>query len=157
MATNATKTKHTTIYVVTGATAATKIKAVRQSGVPDAAAADVDVSTWDDDFDQFVSGRKATGETTIDVVYDATDHDAIETLYQSGEKTEFLILAPASETAAAAAPTVVASAFEPVTTVDNIKFSGYVKNFAVNMADNDVWRATITIKGSGARTVTKAA
>ena len=29
--TNATKTKHTTIYVVTGATAATKIVAVKQA------------------------------------------------------------------------------------------------------------------------------
>lgn len=155
--TNTTKTKHTTIYVVTGATEATKIVAVRQAGVPDAAASDIDVSHWDDDFDQFVAGRKATGETTIEVVYDATDHDAIETLYQSGETTEFMVLAPLNDTTPAVAPTVTASAFAAVTTVDNIKFAGYVKNFAVTMADNDVWRATITIKGSGARTVTKAA
>ncbi|MGV8944662.1 phage tail tube protein [Thermomonas sp.] len=155
--TNATKTKHTTIYVVTGPAVASKILAVRQAGVPDAAASDIDVSHWDDDFDQFVAGRKATGETSMEVIYDATDHDAIEALYQSGALTQFLVLAPASETAAAAAPTVTASAFAPVTTVDNIKFSGYVKNFALQMQDNDVWRATITIKGSGPRTVTKGA
>lgn len=154
--TNATKTKHTTIYVVTAPTAATKIVAVRSAGVPDAAASDIDISHWDDDFDQFVSGRKATGETSLEVIYDATDHDAIETLYQSGALTEFMILAPASETAAATAPTVTASKFAAVTTVDNIKFAGYVKNFAIQMQDNDVWRATITIKGSGPRTVTKA-
>lgn len=157
MATNATKTKHTTIYVVTGATAATKISAVRQAGVPDGAAAEIDVSCFDDEFDQFVAGRKATGETTIEVVYDPADHDAIETLYQSGENTQFMILAPASETAAAAAPTVVASEFSAVTTVHNIKFNGFVKNFAPTMADNDVWRATITIKGTGGRVVTKKA
>ena len=46
--------------------------------------------------------------------------------------------------------------FQAVTTVDNIKFKGYVKDFAIQMQDNDVWRATITIKGSGQRTVTKA-
>lgn len=154
--TNATKTKHTTIYVVTGATAATKIVAVKQAGVPSAAASDIDISSWDDDFDQFVAGRKATGETSLEVIYDATDHDAIETLYLSGALTEFLVLAPASDTAAATAPTVTASAFAAVTTVDNIKFSGYVKDFAIQMQDNDVWRATITIKGSGQRTVTKA-
>ena len=154
--TNATKTKHTTIYVVTGATEATKIVAVKQAGVPDAAATDIDVSHWDDDFDQFVSGRKATGETTIEVIFDATDHEKIETLYQSGSTTQFMVLAPASDTAAASAPTVTASAFAAVTAVDNIKFSGYIKNFAVAMADNDVWRATITIKGSGQRTITKA-
>lgn len=155
--TNATKTKHTTIYVVTGPLVATKILAVRQAGVPDAAASDIDVSHWDDDFDQFVAGRKATGETSMEVIYDATDHDAIETLYQTGALTEFLVLAPASETAAATPPTVSASAFAAVTAVDNIKFTGYVKNFALQMQDNDVWRATITIKGSGARTVTKGA
>lgn len=154
--TNATKTKHTTIYVVTGPTAATKILAVRQAGVPDAAASDIDISHWDDEFDQFVAGRKATGETSLEVIYDATDHDAIETLYQSGASTEFLVLAPLSESAPAVAPTVLASAFVANTTVDNIKFAGYVKNFAVQMQDNDVWRATITIKGSGPRTVTKA-
>lgn len=153
--TNATKTKHTTIYVVTGPSIATKIVAVKQAGVPDASASDIDVSHWDDDFDNFVSGRKATGETSIEVVYDATDHDAIETLYQAGTLTEFLVLAPASETTGATAPTVAASAFAAVTSVDNIKFSGYVKNFAIQMQDNDVWRATITIKGSGPRVVTK--
>lgn len=155
--TNATKTKHTTIYVVTGPTEATKIVAVRQAGVPSAAASDIDISHWDDDFDNFVAGRKATGETSLEVVFDATDHAAIEALYQSGESTEFLILAPASDTAAATAPTVAASAFAAVTTVDNIKFSGYIKDFAVQMADNDVWRGTITIKGSGPRVVTAAA
>ena len=153
--TNATKTKHTTIYVVTGATAATKIVAVKQAGVPSAPASDIDISCWDDDFDQFVSGRKSTGEITLEVIYDATDHDPIETLYQSGALAEFLVLAPASDTAEASAPTVVASAFQPVTAVDNIKFKGYVKDFAVQMQDNDVWRGTITIKGSGQRTVTK--
>jgi hypothetical protein len=156
MPTNTTKTKHTTIYFVTGATAATKLLAVKSAGVPDAQAADIDVSNWDDDFDNFVSGRKATGETTIEVVYDATDHDAIETLYQSGAVTNWMILAPLSETAQAVAPTVAASAFVANTTVDNIKFPGYIKNFAISMADNDVWRASITIKGTGPRVVTKA-
>ena len=155
--TNATKVKHTVIYMVTGPTAATKLVAIKQAGVPDGAASEIDISHWDDDFDQFVGGRKATGETTIEVVYDATDHAAIETLYISGATTQFMVLAPASDTAAATAPTVVGSAFSAVTAVDNIKFSGFVKNFAINMADNDVWRATITIKGSGARTVTAAA
>lgn len=156
MPTNATKTKNTTIYVVTAATVATKIIAVKQAGVPDGAASEIDISHWDDATDQFVGGRKATGETTIEVVYDATDHAAIEALYISGAVTQFMVLAPASETAPATAPTVTASAFNAVTAVDNIKFSGFIKNFAVNMADNDVWRATITIKGSGARTVTAA-
>ena len=154
--TNATKTKHTTIYVVTSANEATKIVAVRSAGVPSAPSSDIDVSHWDDDFDQFVSGRKSTGETSLEVIYDATDHEKIETLYQSGELTSFMVLAPASETTAATAPTVTNNAFSAVTAVDNIKFSGYIKDFAIQMQDNDVWRATITIKGSGQRTVTKA-
>lgn len=154
--TNATKTKRTTIYVVTGATAATKIVAVKTAGVPDAAASEIDISCWDDDFSQFVAGRKETGEATIEVVYDATDHAAIETLYQSGSVTQFMVLAPLNDTTAATSPTVTGSAFAAVSTVDNIKFSGFIKNFAVQFADNDVWRATITIKGTGLRTVTAA-
>lgn len=149
-----TKTKHTTIYVVTGATEATKIVGVRQAGVPDGQASQIDVSSWDDDFDKFTSGRKSTGSATIEVIHDTAAHEKLEALYQSGEETEFLILAPASESAAAAAPTVAASAFAAVTSVDNVKFRGYVANYAVSMADNDVWRSTLTVQGTGPRVFT---
>lgn len=152
-----TKTKHTTIYVATAAAVATKIIGVRQAGIPDAQAAQIDVSSFDDDFDQFVSGRKSTGSTTLEVIFDAAAHEILETKYQSGEVMEWLVLAPLSEIAPAAAPTVTAGAFAAVTTVDNIKFKGYISNFAVAMADNDVWRGTITIQGSGPRTITKKA
>lgn len=148
------KTKHTTIYVVTGPTAATKLARVRGAGVPDGQASEIDISDFDDDWDQFVAGRKATGSTTFEVIYDATEHAAIEELYTTGTVAEWLILAPASDTAAADAPTVVASKFEPVTAVTNKKFEGYVQNFAPQIQDNDVWRATITVKGSGAVTTT---
>jgi hypothetical protein len=152
-----TKTKHTTIYAATAATVATKILGVRQAGVPDGQASQIDVSSWDDDFDQFVSGRKSTGSTTIEVVFDATAHEALDAKYHSGEVMEWLVLAPLSDSAPAVAPTVVDGAFAAVTTVDNIKFSGYISNFAVAMADNDVWRGTITIQGTGPRTITKKA
>lgn len=148
------KSKHTTVYIVTGPTEATKLARVRGGGFPDGQAAEIDVSDWDDDWDQFVSGRKATGSTTFEVIYDATDHAAIEALYESGQQTEFMVLAPLSDTAPAVAPTVLASAFEPVTTVTNKKFGGFIQNFAVQVQDNDVWRATITVKGSGAVTTT---
>ncbi len=150
-----TKTKHTTIYAATAAAVATKIIGVRQAGVPDGQASQIDVSSWDDDFDQFVAGRKSTGSTTIEVVFDAAAHEALEAKYQSGEVMEFLVLAPLSDSAPAVAPTVAAGEFAAVTTVDNIKFKGYIANFAVAMADNDVWRGTMTIQGTGPRTITK--
>lgn len=150
------KSKHTSVYVVTGPTAATKLTRVRGGGFPDGQASEIDISDFDDDFDQFVSGRKATGSTSFEVIYDPTDHAPIEALYLSGATAEFMILAPLSETAPAVAPTVLASAFEPVTAVTNKKFSGFVQNFAVTVQDNDVWRATITIKGSGTVTTTVA-
>lgn len=150
-----TKTKHTTIYVATAAAVATKIVGVRQAGVPDGQASQIDISSWDDDFDQFVSGRKSTGSTTIEVIFDAAAHETLEAKYQSGEVMEFLVLAPVSDSAAAVAPTVTGGAFAAVTAVDSIKFKGYISNFTVAMADNDVWRGTITIQGSGPRTITK--
>lgn len=149
------KTKHTTIYVATAAAVATKIVGLRQAGIPDGQASQIDVSTWDDDFDQFVSGRKSTGTTTIEVVLDTAAHETLEAKYQSGEVMEFLVLAPLSDSAPAVAPTVTAGAFAAVTAVDNIKFKGYISNFAISMADNDVWRGTMTIQGTGPRTITK--
>lgn len=149
------KTKHTTIYAATAPAVATKIVGLRQAGIPDGQASQIDVSTWDDDFDQFVSGRKSTGTATIEVVLDTAAHEALEAKYQSGEVMEFLVLAPLSDSAPAVAPTVAAGAFAAVTAVDNIKFKGYISNFAISMADNDVWRGTLTIQGTGPRTVTK--
>ncbi len=147
------KSKHTTIYVVTGPTVATKILRLRGAGVPDGSASEIDVSDFDDDYDQFVAGRKATGTTTFEIIYDARDQAALETLYQSGAVTSFRILPPASETTAAAAPTVTASEFAPATIPNTIDFKGFVQNFSIGIADNDVWRGTITIKGSGGRKV----
>ena len=152
--TNSTKTKHTTMYVVTGPTTATKILALRRAAVPSAPTADIDISSFDDDYDQFVSGRRASGEETFDVVYDATDHAALETLYNSGSTTQFMIIAPASDTTAGTAPTVTGSAFAAYTSLDNVKFSGYIKDRKISMDDNNVWMGQFTIKLSGQSTVT---
>lgn len=64
----------------------------------------------------------------------------------------WLVTAPLSETEGVAKPTAVAGKITPPDTVLSKQFDGFVQNFAVTSQDNDVWKATITIRGSGAVT-----
>jgi hypothetical protein len=150
--TNSTKSKHTTIYFVSGATAATKIQGVRSFSTPETSVSRIDTSSFDDDFNQYVSGRKDVGEISFEVIYDATDHTAVMTLVNSGAETEFMVIAPASDTVAATAPTVASSAFASYTAADAFKFRGYFSKFQCDVQDNNVWMGRISIQGTGAVT-----
>ncbi|MFG3447823.1 MULTISPECIES: phage tail tube protein [unclassified Stenotrophomonas] len=54
------KSKHTQLFIAIGATEVIKVTRVRSVGFPDGQASEIDISDFDDDWDQFVSGRKAT-------------------------------------------------------------------------------------------------
>ncbi|MGA6148545.1 MULTISPECIES: phage tail tube protein [Stenotrophomonas] len=146
------KSKHTQLFIATAPTEVTKVTRLRSVGFPDGQASEIDVSDFDDDWDQFVAGRKATGSTTIEINYDAVDHEKIEALHKSGEVVDFLVTAPKSETEGADKPEAVAGVITPPDDVVSKQFKGFVQNFAVQVADNDIWKATITIRGSGAVT-----
>ncbi len=64
------KSKHTQIFIATAATEVIKVTRVRGAGFPDGSASEIDISDFDDDWDQFVAGRKATGSTTLEIIYD---------------------------------------------------------------------------------------
>jgi hypothetical protein len=146
------KSKHTQLFIAIAAAEVIKVTRVRSVGFPDGQASEIDVSDFDDDWDQFVAGRKATGSTTIEVIYDSEDAEALERLHETGEVVNFLVTAPASETAGVAKPVAVGGVITPPATVLCKQFNGFVQNFAVQVADNDVWKATLTIRGSGAVT-----
>lgn len=146
------KSKHTQLFIATAAAEVIKVTRVRSVGFPDGQASEIDVSDFDDDWDQFVAGRKATGSTTIEVIYDSEDAEALEQLHETGDVVNFLVTAPMSETAGVAKPVAVDGVITPPTTVLSKQFNGFVQNFAVQVADNDVWKATLTIRGSGAVT-----
>ncbi|WP_448129964.1 phage tail tube protein [Stenotrophomonas rhizophila] len=146
------KSKHTQLFIATALAEVTKVTRLRSVGFPDGQASEIDVSDFDDDWDQFVAGRKATGSTTIEINYDAVDHEKIEALHTSGAVVDFLVTAPKSEIEGAEKPVAVNGVITPPTDVVSKQFKGFVQNFAVQVADNDIWKATITIRGSGAVT-----
>lgn len=144
------KSKHTQLFIAIAAAEVIKVTRLRSVGFPDGQASEIDISDFDDDWDKFVAGRKATGSTTIEINYDATDHEKIEALHTSGAVVDFLVTAPKSETAGVEKPEAVDGVITPPTDVVSKQFKGFVQNFAVQVADNDIWKATITIRGSGA-------
>jgi len=146
------KSKHTQLFIAIAAAEVVKVTRLRSVGFPDGQASEIDISDFDDDWDKFVAGRKATGSTTIEINYDATDHEKIEALHTSGAVVDFLVTAPKSETEGVEKPVAVDGVITPPTDVVSKQFKGFVQNFAVQVADNDIWKATITIRGSGAVT-----
>jgi len=143
------KSKHSQLFIAIGAAEVIKVTRLRSVGFPDGQASEIDISDFDDDWDQFVAGRKATGSTTIEINYDPVDHEKIEALHETGAVVDFLVAAPLSETAGVPQPVAVAGKITPPTTVVSKQFQGFVQNFAVNVADNDIWKGTITIRGTG--------
>ncbi|WP_314402432.1 phage tail tube protein [Stenotrophomonas rhizophila] len=144
------KSKHTQLFIAVAAAEVIKVTRLRSVGFPDGQASEIDISDFDDDWDKFVAGRKATGSTTLEINYDATDHQKIEALHTSGAVVDFLVTAPKSETEGVEKPEAVDGVITPPTDVVSKQFKGFVQNFAVQVADNDIWKATITIRGSGA-------
>ncbi len=143
------KSKHSQLFIAIAAAEVIKVTRLRSVGFPDGQASEIDISDFDDDWDQFVAGRKATGSTNIEINYDPVDHEKIEALHASGAIVDFLVTAPLSETEGVPKPAAVAGKITPPTTVVSKQFQGFVQNFAVQVADNDIWKATITIRGTG--------
>jgi hypothetical protein len=145
------KSKHSQLFVAIGSEVV-KVTRLRSVGFPDGQASEIDVSDFDDEWDKFVAGRKQTGSTSIEVIYDATDHEKLEDLHKTGSVVNWLVTAPLSETEGVEKPEVLDGKITPPDDVVCKQFDGFVQNFAVQVADNDVWKATITIRGSGAVT-----
>lgn len=143
------KSKHTRLFIAIDDTEVIRVTRLRSVGFPDGSASEIDISDFDDDWDQFVSGRKATGSTSIEIIYDADAHEDLEALHASGKVVNLLVTAPVSETEGAELPVAVGGVITPPADVVSKQFDGFVQNFAPTVADNDVWRATITIRGTG--------
>ena len=60
-----------------------------------------------------------------------------------------MVTAPVSDTEGGETLSAVAGVITPPDDVVAKSFHGVVQNFAPTVADNDVWRATITIRGTG--------
>lgn len=151
------KSKHTQVFIAAALAEVIKVTRLRSVGFPDGSASEIDISDFDDDWDQFVAGRKATGSTSIEIIYDAEAHEVLEDLHESGAVVNFLVAAPQSETEGVDLPVAVDGIITPPADVVSKSFMGFVQNFAPTVADNDVWRATITIRGTGPVTTNRPA
>lgn len=143
------KSKHTRVFIAIDDTEVIRVTRLRQVGFPDGSASEIDISDFDDDWDQFVAGRKATGSTSFEIIYDADAHEALEDLHTSGRTVHFMVTAPVSDTEGVETLSAVAGVITPPDDVVAKSFHGFVQNFAPTVADNDVWRATVTIRGTG--------
>lgn len=148
----AKKTQKTQLYVVSGATAATAIDQVASIDGLGGARDQIDVTHLMSDEREFEGGFNTPGPITVNAIWDETlaSHALLNTLRASGNKVEWMI----ADSDGTAAPTVVASEFQALTTRTNRTFIGYVADITLSFAQNEVQRAVITIQRSGPITTT---
>lgn len=149
------KTFNSQLYFVSGATAATKVQNAASVTGLGGGRSQIPVNTLESEEDEFIAGRASPGPVTVAMIWDPTlpSHGELLALLASGEKVEWMLCYGDGT----GTPTVAASAFESLTTRTNEKFIGYVADINRDAADNEVWRATLTIQRSGPITLTEKA
>jgi hypothetical protein len=96
---------------------------------------------------EYERGMQNPGQITVPINFipRSASHQALLDLRQSGDTVGWMIVAPGSP-----APNGIdADGYLTATGPSNIAFLGYVADLTVNIATNDIWRATITIQRSG--------
>lgn len=87
----------------------------------------------------------STVNVPINFIPRSASHQALLALRQSGETVPWMITAPGSP-----APTAVGlDGYFVSPGPSNLSFVGYVADFTINIATNDIWRGTLTIQRSG--------
>jgi len=98
----------------------------------------------------FKAGLKNPGQITIPINFipSSPSHQALLSMFQGGQMANWLIALSNGTTA----PTVVNSAglIVPPANRASIRFDGYVADFNLDIATNEIVRATLTIQRSGA-------
>ncbi len=100
---------------------------------------------------QYSAGLKNPGSITVNLNqdFDAAAQEDLEALYDDGTKvTWFLGLSDGT-----AVPTVASGVFTVPDTRTFIQFQGFIADFPLNWARNDIGRATMQVQRSGTRTV----
>lgn len=94
---NILKSRHTQLFIAIGAAEVIKVTRARAVGFSDGQTSEIDISGFDDDWDQFVAGRGALGSTSVVVMYDSVASEALEGPQSYGAAVSFLITARASK------------------------------------------------------------
>lgn len=142
------KSQKTELFWASAATTATRAVAVDSISGLGGAADQIETTTLDDASDkQFVAGLGNPGAVTIGFKVHSTEvsHESLFALKAAGTVMSWGIYSSPTTVA----PTAVASVMQVSATRNSIIFSGYVSDFNIDIAGNDVWKGTITIQRSG--------
>lgn len=101
----------------------------------------------------FAQGLKNPAAVSIPFNFDPsqTSHKLLDTLYEAGTTIDWMIALSDATTQ----PTVDSDGnFVALTTRSNIVFEGYIADFNIDIATNEVVRGTLTVQRSGSKVIT---
>jgi hypothetical protein len=142
------KSQKTELFWASAATTATRAVAIKSFSGLGGARDQIDTSSLDNTEDRtFVSGLGTPSPVTVafNVHKDEASHTALLALKTSGAVVSWGIYS----SDAATAPTAVGSVMQGVADRASAIFSGYVSDINIDIAENDIWKGTITIQRSG--------
>ena len=144
------KSQGTELYFYLGSdsTGVKKVGCVTNISGLGGAAAQSATSCFDSVEDEFEGGRPSPGQVQISINYMESDVtlDDLITLKDSREVVPWNV-SGSNGTAAPALDSDGNLATDPTRT--GLRFRAYVADFTWNIADNDIWRAEITLQRSG--------
>lgn len=143
----ALKSQGTELYYASAATTATKIGKITGISGLGGARDQIDKTTLDDTDRQFEPGYGNPGQVTVGMVLDSAEasHEALLALKTAGTTVSWGIYSAQTATA----PTAVGSEMQTVLDRTSAIYDGYVADVNVEIASNDVWKATLVIQRSG--------
>lgn len=143
------KSQGTDLYWATGPTAVARV--VCATGITGLGGprSQINTSCLDNTEDEtFVGGLGTPGQVTVpfNIHKGETAHEDLIALKASGASVSWGIYSSDASTV----PTAVASVMQTVVDRVSARFTGYVADFNLDVAGNDIWKGTVTIQRSGA-------
>jgi hypothetical protein len=141
------KSQKTELYYASAATTTSKVAAITGIQGLGGARDQIDTTTLDDTDRTFEPGFGNPGQVTVtfNLKSDSTVHSALLALKDAGTTVSWGIYSAQTTTA----PTAVGSAMQTVVDRTSAIFDGYVADVNIDIAGNDIWKATMVIQRSG--------
>lgn len=145
---NEVLTQGTALYVATGGTVITKIGNVPNVDGLGGASSDIDVTNFDSTAMEYLQGLNDEGTASINLNWSPEDasHDTLFALKQSKERVQWCVAAADGT----AAPTAVDGEIVAPADRASFIFDATVQQIQWNLAANDVIRASLSLRISGA-------
>lgn len=140
------------LYFVTSSGTPSLVKIANLLEVPQEGGdkTEIDVTNLDSDRKEFLLGLEDGGSVTVNINYDPaeTSHQALRALKDAGTASQFVVC----YSDGVAAPTYSGGTITPPTDRSGVVFNALVKQFAVTGAVDNVLKAAVTLRVTGAAT-----